>query len=60
MQHFKYMAVNMSNMNKHDYNDTQIQMLDTKNKTIQHIKVEDLELNNIIDFEINTLRQPKH
>ena len=35
-------------------------MLDTKNKTIQHIKVEDIALNNIIDFEINTLRQPKH
>ena len=46
----------------YDYNHTQIQMLDTKSKTIQHIKIEEMTLNNkinIIDFESNTLKHKK-
>ena len=42
----------MSNMNKYNY--IQIQMLDTKRKEIQQIKIEDIA-SNTIGFESNTL-----
>ena len=35
----KYMHANTSNVNKYDYNHTQNQMLDTKSKAIQQIKI---------------------
>ena len=49
------MYANMSNMNKYDHNHTQNQMLYTKSKAIQQIKVEDIALSNTIGFESNTL-----
>ena len=49
------MHVNMSNMYTYDYNCTQIQMFDTKCKTIiQHIKIEDIALNNTVGLEIES------
>ena len=53
----KYMHANMSNMNKYDYNHTQNQMLDTKSKAIQQIKIEDTALSNTIGLESNTLQR---
>ena len=47
------MHANMSDMNKYDY--TQNQMLDTKSKAIQRIKIH-IALNNTIGFESNTLK----
>ena len=46
----------MSNMNKYDYNHIQNQMLDTKSKAIQQIKIEVIALSNTIVFESNTLK----
>ena len=46
----------MSNMNKYDYNHTQNQMLDTKRKAMQQIKIEDIALSNTSCFESNTLK----
>ena len=42
------MHVNISNMYKWDYNHTQLQMFDTRSKTIQHINIY-----NNIGFESN-------
>ena len=50
------MHANMSNMNKYDYNHTQNQMLYTKSKAIQQIKIEDTALINTTGFESNTLK----
>ena len=50
------MYANTSNMNKYDYNHTHNQMLDTKSKTKQQIKIEDIALSNIIGFGSNTLK----
>ena len=50
------MHANTSNMNKYDYNHTQNQMLDTKSKAIQQIKIEDITLSNTIGLESNTLK----
>ena len=50
------MYANTSNINKYDYNHTQNQMLDTKSKAIQHLKIEDIALSNTIGFESNTLK----
>ena len=47
------MHANMSNMNKYDYNHTQNQMLDTKSKAIQQIKIEVIALSNTSCFESN-------
>ena len=55
-KYFKYMHANTSNMNKYDYNHNQNQVLDTKSKTIQQIKIKDIALSNIIRFESNTLK----
>ena len=55
-EEFKYMHVNTSNMNKYYYNYIKIQVLDTKSKAIQHIKIEDIALSNTIGFECNTLK----
>ena len=43
-------------MNKYDYNLSQNEMLDTKIKAIQQIKIADIALNNTIRFESNTLK----
>ena len=54
-QDFMCMHANSSNMKKYDYNHTQNEMLDTKSKAIQQIKIEDIALSNTICFESNTL-----
>ena len=58
MKHLKtkYMHANTSSMNKYDYDHTQKQMLDTKSKAIQQIKIEDIALSNTIGSESNTLK----
>ena len=58
MKHLKTLCMhaNSSNMNKYDYNYAQNQMLDTKSKAIQQIKIENIALSNIIGFERNTLK----
>ena len=50
------MHANTSDMNKYDYGPTQNQMLDTKSKAIQQIKIEDTALSNTTGFESNTLK----
>ena len=52
----KYMHANTPNMNKYDYNHTQNQMVCTKSKAVQHVKIEDIALSNTIAFESNTLK----
>ena len=43
-------------MNKYDYNHTQNQMLDTKSKAVQQIKIEDIALSITSCIESNTLK----
>ena len=50
------MHANTFYMNKYDYNHTQNEMLDTKSKALQQIKIEDIALSNTIGFESNTLK----
>ena len=50
-----YMHANKSNMNTYDYNHIHNQMLDTKSKAMQQIKIEDIAHSNTIGFESNTL-----
>ena len=50
------MHANMCNMNKCDYNHIENQMLDTKSKAMQQIKIEDIALSNAVGFESSTLK----
>ena len=50
------MHANTANMNKYDNDHTQNQLLDTKSKAIQQVKIEDIALNNTTEFESNTLK----